>query len=165
MWARQKMLAWTGVVLASIGLLACSSVQRVESFTPGKVTIEQVRAREKPAAEWRNPDGTLTLEYDARLYTEQNLMFDFDDKGVLSAIREVLTEDSMELLRMAMTRSEVKRILGNPRVVSKDGLTGGEIWEWPLGLGSDGMAQRQILVLFHPVADGVVRIEKSIRFH
>ena len=155
---------WMSLGLVSIVLAACASLQGVEYFKPGTVNIEQVRAREKPSAEWKNADGTLTLEYDARPDTDQNLMLDFDDKGRLSAIREVITLENFALLRLAMTKMEVRRILGNPRHVSKDGVTGGEFWEWPLEARDSSQPQNQITLLFHPVADGVVRISRSVRY-
>lgn len=156
-----KYLGW---VLMCVGLAACANLRGVEYLKPGTVTIDQVRAKEKPAAEWKNADGTLTLEYDARRDSEQNVMMDFDAKGTLVAVREVITLENMALLRLAMTRAEVKRILGSPRYVSKDGMTGGEIWEWPLEAGTDELARNQIVVQLHPTADGVVRIAKSVRF-
>ena len=60
---------------------------------------------EKPAAEWKNADVTLTLEYDARPDSEQNLMFDFDAKGQLTAIRPVITLENMALLRTGRINS------------------------------------------------------------
>jgi hypothetical protein len=155
---------WMVCALAGVSLAACVSLMGVESLKPGTISIEQVRAKEKPAAEWKNTDGTLSLEYDARPDNAQNVMLDFDAKGMLTAVREVITLENMALLRTGMTRMEVKRILGNPRYVAKDGVTGGDIWEWPLEQGSDGFAIAVISVQLHPVADGVVRIEKTVRF-
>lgn len=156
--AKWMSLGWVCFVLA-----ACASMLDVTSFKPGTVSIEQVRAREKPAAEWKNADGTLTLEYDALPDTEQNVMLDFDAKGKLAAVREVITLENMAQLRPAMTKMELKRILGNPRHVSKDGVTGGEIWEWPLEKGDGSLPQSVIQVLLHSTADGVMRITKTVR--
>lgn len=155
---------WMGLGMACVVVTACASLKSVESFTPGTVSIEQVRAKEKPAAEWKNVDGTLTLEYDARPDTEQNVMLDFDAKGKLAAVREVITLENMALIRPAMTKMELKRILGNPRHVSKDGVTGGEIWEWPLEPADSSLPQKQITVLLHPTADGVMRVTLSVRY-
>lgn len=152
-----------GVAGCSV-LVACASLQGVEDFTPGTASIEQVRAREKPAAEWKNTDGTLTLEYDNRPNTEQNVMLDFDAKGQLAAVREVISLENMARLRLAMTKTEVKRILGNPRYVWTSPVTGGEVWEWPLDRTQDEMAMAQICVYFHATADGVIRFDECNRF-
>lgn len=158
-----RVMKWVSLGVVCAGLAACASVPDVTSFKPGTVSVEQVRAREKPVAEWRNADGSQTLEYDGRTYRDQNVMLDFDAQGKLVAVREVISLENMELVRRAMTRAEVKRILGNPRYVSKDGLTGGDAWEWPLENWDGGPTQVVIQVLFHPAVDGVMRVSKAER--
>ena len=158
-----KLTGWIALAACCGVLLGCASLRGVEGFKPGAATIDQVRAREKPAAEWTNADGTQTLEYDARPDSGQNLMLDFDAKGRLAAVRPVLTLENMALLKIGMRRAEVKRILGNPRTVWRDGVSGGEFWEWPLEPANE-LGRNTIQVLIHPTADGVMRIQKIIRF-
>lgn len=159
-----KVVNWALALCVLGTTLAGCSTLGVEHLKPGQATIEQFRAREKPSAEWKNTDGTLTLEYDARPDSDQNLMFDFDGKGKLVAMRYAITLENMERLKPAMTHMEVKRILGNPRNVSVDGMTGGEIWEWPLEGKSTGIGQPQIQILWHPRVDAVVSISRTVRF-
>jgi len=156
--------AMSGVFCAA--LLAGCAGHGFERMEPGSVTIDQVRAKEKPAAEWKNADGTLTLEYDDRPYTGQNIMMDFDAGGRLLASREVLMPESLDKLKRGMRREDFKRILGNPRFTWRDG-NGGEVWEWPLDTAmsnGDGSAKAVIEVHFHPTADGAVSVGRGTRF-
>lgn len=143
-------------------LQGCASVHWLENLQPGVATLDAVRARQKPDAEWLNANGTLTLEYDKRS-TAQNLMLDFDAKGSLLAVRPVLSRETMAQLRTAMTRQEVQRVLGKPWYVSQHHITGGEVWEWPLGAQLD-FGQDMIMVQFHPSTDGVVKFGTSVRY-
>lgn len=156
---------WAMSGLFCAALLAGCAGHGFERMEPGSVTIDQVRAKEKPAAEWKNPDGTLTLEYDNRPYTGQNLMMDFDAGGRLVESREVITKENLERLKRGMRREDFKRILGNPRYTWVDG-NGGDVWEWPLdspgGVG-DNSAKWVIEVHFHPKVDGAVSVERGTR--
>lgn len=152
-------------LLFCAALLGACAGHGFERMEPGSVTIDQVRAKEKPAAEWKNADGTVTLEYDDRPYTSQNLMMDFDANGKLLASREVITKENLERLKRGMRREDFKRILGNPRYTWVDG-NGGDVWEWPLDspLGSgDESAKWVIEVHFHPKVDGAVSVTRGTR--
>jgi hypothetical protein len=162
------MIAAKWVILGVLGgfVLSGCATYRLDLMEPGSITLDQARAKEKPAAEWTNPDGTITLEYDNRNYSSQNLMMDFDKDGVLAATREVLTEENMAKLHPGMRREEIKRILGNPRFIDHDGVTGGEIWSWPLDDVSegDGSAKYVIEVHFHATVDGALFIRRGTYF-
>jgi hypothetical protein len=156
---------WARPVLFCAVLLGGCAGHGFERMEPGSISIDQVRAKEKPAAEWKNADGTLTLEYDDRPYTGQNLMMDFDESGRLLASRPVITPENLARLKRGMRREDFKRILGNPRYTWRDG-NGGEVWEWPLDppLGNgDGSAKWVIEVHFHPTVDGAVSVERGSR--
>lgn len=156
---------WAMSGLFCAALLAGCAGHGLERMEPGSVTIDQVRAKEKPAAEWKNADGTVTLEYDDRPYTSQNLMMDFDANGRLVAAREVITMENLARLKRGMRREDFKRILGNPRYTWVDG-DGGDVWEWPLDspLGDgDGSAKWVIEVHFHPTVDGAVSVGRGSR--
>lgn len=156
---------WAGVLLLSgVLLVGCASYD-LERMAPGSVTLDQVKAKEKPNRVWKNADGTVTLEYDDRPLSGQNLMMDFDAQGHLQATREVLTRVNLERLKRGMHREEILRILGNPRYTWVDG-RGGEVWEWPLdGRPENGIAAYVIEVHFHPKVDGVTEIRRGTRFN
>jgi hypothetical protein len=148
--------------LVSVCLAACANFMAVESFKPGELSLDQVRAKAKPDAEWKNADGGVSLAYDNRPNSEQNLMLDFDAKGKLVAVRELITRENIALLRPAMTRTEVRRLLGAARYTYRHHATGGDVWEWPTRVRT-GTSQEMVLVQFHPTADGVVRIATEMR--
>lgn len=158
-----KLKCWVGISLLCGLLAACSNFQ-MERMQPGSISIDQMRAREKPTAEWKNADGTLTLEYSTRAVSARNLMLDFDAKGMLREVRSVATLQNMALLKPAMTRAEVQRIIGSPDRVMKDRNSGGDIWEVPLESAESDVAQNLILVYWHPTVDGAVKILKGTRF-
>lgn len=148
------------LVIASALLLgACAGSMNLHRLKPGSVTLEQMRAKQKPTAEWKNENGTMTLEYSRQLPNDYNVMLDFDRKGVLENSRIVSTEENVALLKLAMTRAEVERIIGSPRVIYQDHVTGGDIWEIPLEFPIDDAPQRVVSIYWHPKVDGVVRIE------
>jgi hypothetical protein len=157
---------WTILAALTSMVLGGCATRQLELMEPGSISIDKARAKEKPAAEWINTDGTLTLEYDDRNYSSQNLMMDFDKNGLLVATREVLTEENMGKLHTGMRREEIKRILGNPRFISHDGVIGGDVWSWPLDYApqGDGSAKFVIEVHFHATVDGAVLIRRGTYF-
>ncbi|NSL55641.1 outer membrane protein assembly factor BamE domain-containing protein [Uliginosibacterium aquaticum] len=150
--------------LAALLLLSACASANLEGIKPGSITLEQMRAREKPTAEWPNQDGTVTLEYADRPGTQQNVMMDFNSKGLLTDSYIVITQENLVRIRIGMTRQEVKRILGTPNKIWRNQPSVGEVWEWPLDSKNQGDPQSVILVIFHPSVDAVTRVARDNRF-
>ncbi|MDQ7988469.1 MAG: hypothetical protein REI09_02440 [Candidatus Dactylopiibacterium sp.] len=150
--------------LALILVLSACATSSLERLKPGSMTLDRMRSTEKPTAEWKNSDGSVTLEYSNRPPSAHNVMLDFDGKGVLVNTRIVNTEDSIGLLKTGMTRAEVQRIVGSPDRVLKDSQTGGDIWEIPTQFAVDDSPQRLIVIYWHPRVDGATRIVADQRF-
>lgn len=143
---------------------ACATSMNLHRLKPGSVTIEQMRAAQKPTAEWPNPDGSVTLEYSKQPVTAYNVMLDFDTKGVLKASRIVSQAENIDLLKTGMSRAEVQRLVGSPASIYKDSMTGGDIWEIPTEFPIEDTPQRAIIITWHPRVDAAVRIEAGNRF-
>lgn len=147
------------------GLLAACATSNLDRLQPGSIGIDEMRSKEKPTAEWKNADGSTTLEYSVRPSSQRNVMLDFDAKGVLREARFVATRENMALLKTGMSRAEVQRIIGSPVRVLKDSQSGGDLWEVALEApaGADS-PQAVILVYWHPRVDGAIRIVEGNRF-
>lgn len=156
------MKRFSGLLLALL-LCACAT-SNLGTLKPGAVTLDGMRQTEKPTAEWKNADGTVTLEYSNRPPNAQNVMLDFDAKGGLRESRIVNTAEAIDLLKTGMTRAEVQRIVGSPDRIVKDPQSGGDIWEIPTEFAVQGSPQRLILVYWHPRVDGATKIFADQRF-
>lgn len=146
------------LAVALSALLTACAATNLMLLKPGSVSIDGMRAKEPPTAEWKNPDGTLTLEYSRRAGSDNNIMLDFDAKGMLKETRLVNVESNFPLLKTGMTRADVQRIVGSPRRIHKEPLSGGEIWEIPTETGVNGFPVRVIHIYWHPRVDGAVKI-------
>jgi hypothetical protein len=155
-----KRVLCLGVLCAALAACATSNLELLQ---PGSVTIEQMRMKEKPTAEWKNADGSITLEYSNRPVSAKNVMLDFDGKGALREANSVVTLENMARLKIAMSRAEVQRIVGSPSRVLKDSYTGGDLWQLPLEVNV-GVAQPVIQIYWHPRVDAVVKISEGVRF-
>jgi len=151
-------------VALALLLAACATSMNLHRLAPGSVTLEQMRAAQKPTAEWKNTDGTVTLEYSKQPVTAYNVMLDFDAKGVLKASRVVSQSENIDLLKTGMTRAEVQRLVGSPASIYKDSMTGGDVWEIPTEFPIEDAPQRAIIITWHPRVDGAVKIEMGNRY-
>ncbi len=147
------------IMCCGLVLLAACGGLRLERLEPGKVEQAAVRERWTPTAEWENPDGSRTLEFAWYRGQQQTWMLDFDAQGVLRESRQVLRPESVALVRTAMTRAEVRRILGPAASSSRIGADQPETWLYPLdSAGAAGEVVQTIFVEFHPRVDAVRRV-------
>lgn len=147
------------IMCCGLALLAACGGLRLERLEPGKVDQAAVRERWTPTAEWANADGSRTLEFAWYRGQHQTWMLDFDAQGVLRESRQVLSPESVVLIRTAMTRAEVRRILGPAASSSRIGADQPETWIYPLGrAGASGEVVQTIFVEFHPRVDAVRRV-------
>lgn len=150
---RSKIM-WGALLL----LTACAGL-RLEALEPGQVEVAAVRERWTPTAEWQNEDGSRTLEFAWHRGRQQTWMLDFDAQGALREARQVLRPESASLVRTAMTRAEVRRILGPAASTTRVGADEPETWLYPLDrAGAAGEVVQTIFVEFHPRVDAVRRV-------
>lgn len=151
-------------IALSLLLAACGASMNLHRLAPGSVTLDQMRAKQKPTAEWKNADGTVTLEYSKQPVTAYNVMLDFDAKGLLKQSRVVSVDENIVLIKTGMSRAEVQRLVGSPASIYKDPATGGDVWEIPTDFPTDGYPQRAIIINWHPQVDAATRIEMGNRY-
>ncbi|KAF7598447.1 MAG: hypothetical protein CGU28_11665 [Candidatus Dactylopiibacterium carminicum] len=140
----------------AFGMLAGCGGFSMEQLVPGKTDLASVRQIQEPTAEWINTDGSRTLEYAWFRGYAQTWMLDFDSRGVLLGSRTVVNEKSAAQVRVAMTREEVRRILGKPKRTEDPVAELGEAWVYPLTQVhmADEVAP-VIYIEFHPQVDAV----------
>ena len=74
-----------------------------------------------PTGEYTLPEGGRRLEYARGPLGKQTWMLDFDARGGLVAVNQVLTERRFNQIRAGMTSEELKRELGRPSAISMVG--------------------------------------------
>jgi outer membrane protein assembly factor BamE (lipoprotein component of BamABCDE complex) len=118
----------SGIVAAT--LLACDSVN-LNELKPGVSTAFEVRDRMgTPAMEWKEGDGSVTLEYPRTPEGMVNYMIVIGPDNVLREIRQVLTEDNFARIQPRMNREEVRRLLGKPAHDVYFSLKKERVWDW-----------------------------------
>ena len=117
-----------GVIAA---LLPACDVVNLEKVKPGVSTTRDVRTiMGPPTMEWREPDGTQTWEYARTPNGIVNYMIDFDRSEVVSAVRQVLTEENFARVTPGMSREQVRRLLGQPASEQYFALKKEAVWDW-----------------------------------
>ncbi len=119
-----------GTLASLIGFYGCDSFN-LEALKPGISTVQEVRDRlGAPAAEWPNPDGTLTLEYPRGPEGTKCWMLTVTGGGILTGIEQALTEENFARIEKGWTPQQVRRLLGKPASIVKFPLKPEIVWEW-----------------------------------
>lgn len=117
-------------VLAAVGLPGCDAIGLAD-LKPGISTVTEVREKMgPPTGEWRNDDGTTTLEYARGPAGKQNYLMVIGGDGILEEIRQTLTAKYFATIRPGMTPDEVRRILGKPGSTERFPLKQQDAWTW-----------------------------------
>ena len=122
----------TGLLSGLIAVLlpACDRVT-LEKLRPGQTTMQQTREiMGPPTMEWRDPDGSVTLEYPRTPNGIVNYMIDFGPDEILREVRQVLTEANFAKVKEGMTRDEIRRLLGQPAHELYFSLKKEHVWDW-----------------------------------
>ncbi len=123
---------------AAVGFYGCDGAH-LDALKPGVSTVQEVRERfGPPAAEWRDADGGLTLEYPRGPEGEVCWMLSVDHRGILKAIEQVLTEDNFARIERGWTPEQVRRLLGRPASVAEFPLKPEIVWDWRIAPSHSG---------------------------
>ena len=68
-----------------------------------------------PAGEYPNADGSRTLAYPQGTFGTQTYMADVAPGGGVSAVRQALTDDTINGITPGLTRDQILRMIGPPR--------------------------------------------------
>lgn len=116
--------------LAAALLPGCDAIF-LDEFKPGITTAAEVQKRMgAPAAEYANPDGSVTWEYNRQPNGVQTHMLTFGPDKVLLRIEQVLAEPYFVQITNGMDKSQVTRILGKPARTMVFPLKKEEVWDW-----------------------------------
>jgi SmpA / OmlA family len=125
------MLKGAALLGAAIFLLAACDPQKIARLEEGVATEADVR-REfgEPAAVFNEPDGARTFEYPRQPEGQTNYFITIGSDGRMSALRQVLKDDSFARVRPGLDKTEVRRLLGRPAKSQTFALKQEEVWDW-----------------------------------
>lgn len=119
-----------------------------DEFKPGIATAADVRARMgPPSAEYADPGGGTTWEYNRQPEGVTTHMLSFDAGQVLTCVEQVLSEEHFSRLAVGMSRDEVRRLLGAPGKIDTFLLKDEEVWDWRFA-GGPAIEEWHFLVRF-----------------
>ncbi|HYS57058.1 MAG TPA: outer membrane protein assembly factor BamE [Burkholderiales bacterium] len=95
-----------------------ASAQRVETLVGA------------PASVWKNADGSEVWEYPQGPLGVETYMVTLGSDRAVREVRQVLSDEYISKLHVGMSRDEVRRLLGRPRVIGSSDLNDEEIWSW-----------------------------------
>jgi outer membrane protein assembly factor BamE (lipoprotein component of BamABCDE complex) len=124
---------WFKVAITAItaAVLPACDVVNLRELKPGISTAAEVRARMgAPAQEYRNPDGSLTWEYNRQPEGTDCYMITIGPDQVMRSIEQVLTEANLARIIAGMDRDEVRRLLGAPGSKTLFRNSQEEVWDW-----------------------------------
>jgi hypothetical protein len=97
----------------------------------GTSTEADVRATMgRPAAEFRNADGTRVLAYPRGPLGTQTFMVDVGADGRLQAIRQVLGDETFYRIQPGLTEEDILRMIGPPGDKMAFSLSGNYAWDY-----------------------------------
>jgi outer membrane protein assembly factor BamE (lipoprotein component of BamABCDE complex) len=100
---------------------------------PGQTSASQVRRiMGPPTMEWSDDDGTQTWEYARTPNGIVNYMIVFDADQLLTAVRQVLTDENFARVRAGMSCDEVRRLLGQPAHELFFSRKKEAVWDWKI---------------------------------
>ncbi len=124
---------WLAAAAATLGaavLPACDALN-LQELKPGVSTAAEVRVRMGlPLAEHRNPDGSVTYEYNRQPNGTECFMMTIGTDQVLQKIEQVLTEANLARVTAGMDRDEVRRLLGKAGSATPYRNSNEEVWDW-----------------------------------
>ncbi|MEO6409640.1 MAG: outer membrane protein assembly factor BamE [Burkholderiaceae bacterium] len=128
-------MAWLGIAAFAAALVAlvlggCDR-RRIEALEEGVATEADVRKQfGVPAAVYREPDGSTTLEYTRQPEGRQNYMITIGTDGRMSALRQVLKPVDFARVVAGLDKTQVRRLLGQPASARHFALKHEEVWDW-----------------------------------
>jgi hypothetical protein len=125
-----KWLTAVTTAIAAAVLPACDGLN-LQELKPGVSTAAEVRARMGlPAAEYTNPDGTITYEYNRQPQGTNCYMITIGTDQIMQRIEQALTEANFARVQPGMNRNEIRRLLGAAGQVTPYPRMNEEVWDW-----------------------------------
>ncbi len=124
---------WLNVVAATLtaAVLPACDVINLQELKPGVSTAAEVRSRMgNPAEEYRNPDGSVTWEFNRQPNGIDCYMITIGPDQILQKVEQVLTEANLAKVTVGMDRAEVRRLLGAPGSKTTYQNSQEEVWDW-----------------------------------
>lgn len=131
----KKIIAAISSLLCSLLLFACNG-RVIEDFGLEKLSVgvstEADVRREMGAPEkvWDEAEGARTLEYPKGPEGHRTFMVHLDPQGIYQGYTQVLTAENFAVIKVGMSREQVRRALGKPLTVVKFTLKNEEVWDW-----------------------------------
>ena len=120
-------------LLALLGLFACDG-EALRRLKPGISTESELRSlMGEPGREWRNEDGSRTLEFSRQPEGTACYMATVGPDGILRSLDQVLTPENFARVQPGMDKDALRRLLGKPRAMHRFAVSPEEIWEWKVG--------------------------------
>lgn len=147
--------------LAAAALPACEAIN-VQELKPGVSTATEVRSRlGAPTQEFRNPDGTVTLEFSRQPGGIDCYMVTVGPDQIMTRIEQVLTEANLAKVAAGMDREEVRRLLGAPGSKTTYRNSQEEVWDWRVA-GTINTEEAHFHAHFDPATGLVKRTSRRI---
>ncbi|HXD06726.1 MAG TPA: hypothetical protein VN680_11780 [Burkholderiaceae bacterium] len=103
------------VLMAALAVAAASCTTYSPSgFSPGTSAAQVEQSMGRPTGEYRNTDGSRTLEFARGPMGKHTYMLDFDAQDRLVKWEQVLNESTFFSLTPGMTSDQVLRRIGHP---------------------------------------------------
>lgn len=155
---------WFNVAVSTFvaaALPACDAIN-VQELKPGISTAAEVRARMgEPTREFRNPDGSVTLEFSRQPSGVDCYMVTLGPDQVMTKIEQVLTEANLAKVVAGMDRDEVRRLLGAPGSKTTYQNSQEEVWDWRVA-GTINSEEAHFHAHFDPATGLVKRTSRRI---
>ena len=145
-----KGFQWLAGVATAIvaALLPACDIVNLPAIKPGITHATEVRERlGEPGAQYPNPDGSVTWEYDRQPAGTHCYMITIGANQIVQSVDQVLTEANYARAREGMRRDEVRRLYGRPGSIAQFDNLGEEIWEWRIE-GMPPMEETYFMVHF-----------------
>jgi len=158
-----KKPAWLGVAIAAVaGALPGCDYLNVKELKPGVSTAVEVRARMgQPTAEYTNPDGSVTWEFNRQPNGIECYMATIGSDQILRKIEQVLTEANLAKITAGMDRADVQRLIGRPGSVVTYANSNEEVWDWRVA-GTIPTEEAHFHAHFDPAGGLVTRTSRRI---
>ena len=158
-----KKPAWLGVAVTAIAsaLPGCDYVA-LKELKPGISTADEVRARMgQPTAEYANPDGSMTWEFNRQPKGSEGYMATIGADRVLVRMEQVLTEANLAKVMAGMDRADVQRLIGRPGSVVTYANANEEVWDWRIA-GSIPTEEAHFHAHFDPASGLITRTSRRV---
>lgn len=140
--------------LLSLLLPGCDAIS-LKELKPGVSTEAEVRSRlGKTTGEYKNPDGSWTLEFSRQPEGIHCYMVTVNPDRVMVNIEQVLTEANFARIVSGLSRDEVRRMLGKPASIQTY-LKPEEVWDWKVE-GVIPTEEKHFHVHFDPASGKVI---------